>query len=126
MNRFFKWIDLFWTLLIQIVCYVLGWSMLPTITVMQDGIKFRMPYIGLLFQLYDKNPALYIILILILGYVITLVLFLILKKMISNQYSNIYGAKKIQDKYAEFQKGAKKLDIVGGDLSFLIMYGITE
>ena len=74
-NRFFKWIDLFWTLLIQIVCYVLGWSMLPTITVMQDGIKFRMPYIGLLFQLYDKNPALYIILILILGYVITLVLF---------------------------------------------------
>lgn len=120
MNRFFKWIDLFWTLLIQIVCYVLGWSTLPTITVMQDRIKFRMPYIELLFQLYDKNPALYITLILIIGYVITLALFLVLKKMISNQYSNIYGAEEIQNKYAEFQKGAKKLDIVGGDLSFLI------
>lgn len=120
MNRFFKWIDLFWTLLIQIVCYVLGWSTLPTITVMQDGIKFRMPYIELLFQLYDKNPALYITLILIIGYVITLALFLVLKKMISNQYSNIYGSEEIQNKYAEFQKGAKKLDIVGGDLSFLI------
>lgn len=109
MNRFFKWIDLFWTLLIQIVCYVLGWSMLPTITVMQDGIKFRMPYIGLLFQLYDKNPALYIILILILGYVITLVLFLILKKMISNQYSNIYGAKKYRINMRNSRKVQKSL-----------------
>ena len=118
MRKVFKFIDLVWTLPIQLVCYILGWSILPTITVMQEGITFRMPFVGKVFQLYNANPTLYILWALFLGYVITLVLYLVLKKAINSIYSNEYNSKQIQQKYKEFQIGAKKLDIVGGDLSF--------
>lgn len=118
MKKVFQWIDLVWTFLLQFVCYILGWSILPTITVMQNGVTFKMPFLGKVFQLYDKNPTLYIISILVLGYFVTLILYLMLKRAICNKYSDVYNSKKIQQKYNEFQFGAKKIDIVGGDLSF--------
>ena len=118
-SRLFELVDIFWSTLLLSVCYILGWSILPTIVSLPEGSTIKTPFIKYFFIYYSNNPALYLVVILFLGFVISFSLYELLKYRFRGKYSNIYNKKKIQSKFAEFGKDARELCIFGGDLGFL-------
>lgn len=113
-----KIIDVAWTTFLVFISYILGWILLPTITILPDKASIKMPLVKELFELSKKNPELYFCIALILSFVLSFIVYKLLKKYMYSLYSNVYDKNHIQKKYAEFVEDARELDIFGGDLGF--------
>lgn len=115
-----KLIKFFITTIILIVIYFVGWTALPTICNVPEGIEWKSSFLDLFFSWYSKNPQLYIVISVVFQFLVSYGIYWIIMMTTKKEVSNVYTAAEIQKRYKVFLQDATQLYIIGGDMDFLL------
>lgn len=120
MKKLTKLLAIIATVIIGVGMYLVGWIVLPTICEIPEGSKINFRIISFLFEMFQKNPEIYILLSFLFASLISILLYNMMMFIAKLKYSKIYSSKGIKKEYTEFIQDASELYIIGGDLDFLL------
>lgn len=114
----FSYSDLL-SIVFVVLIYAIGWLSMPTIISLPNDALIKNKIIRSLYDFYQNNFVIYILVILIVPSFLTFLLYFYLKIKYIKKYKTYLSEEESYYRFVDFLNDAREVYIFGGDLSFL-------